>query len=124
MDRTVKPRSATRAPTGKGKHVDPVKNVVLIVADTFRRDRLGSYAGHTGISEALAHTPNLDRLAAQSAVFDHHYAAGFPTMPTRADHALGKWTFTFMAWEPLPRDQTPLSQILSHHGVRTDAVGD
>jgi len=104
--------------------MDPVKNVVLIVADTFRRDHLGCYAGHAGVLEARARTPNLDALAARAAVFDHYYAAGFPTMPTRADHALGKWTFTFMNWEPLPRDQTTLSQILTQAAVRTLAVVD
>jgi arylsulfatase A-like enzyme len=103
---------------------ESVKNVVLIVADTFRRDHLGCYAGHAGVAEAAARTPNLDRLAARSAVFDHYYAAGFPTMPTRADHLLGKWTFTFMGWEPLPRDQTPLSQILTQAGLHTLAVVD
>jgi arylsulfatase A-like enzyme len=100
--------------------VEPVQNVVLVVADTFRRDHLSCYAA----GEARARTPHLDRLAAQAAVFEHHYAAGFPTMPTRADHALGKWTFTFMGWEPLPRDETTLSQILAEAGVRTLGVVD
>jgi arylsulfatase A-like enzyme len=58
----------------------PVKNVVPIVPDTFRRDHLGCYGG------TAARTPSLDALAARGAVFDHYGAAGFPTMPTRADH--------------------------------------
>jgi arylsulfatase A-like enzyme len=104
--------------------MDPVQNVVLIVSDTFRRDHLGCYAGHTGVRAAAARTPHVDRLAARAAVFDHYYAAGFPTMPTRADHALGKWTFTFMGWEPLPRQEVPLSAILTQAGVRTLGVVD
>jgi arylsulfatase A-like enzyme len=104
--------------------MDPVRNVVLIVADTFRRDHLGCYAGHGGVGTAAARTPHLDRLAARAAVFDHYYAGGFPTMPTRADHALGKWTFTFMGWEPMPRDQVTLSQVLTQAGLRTLAVVD
>jgi arylsulfatase A-like enzyme len=98
--------------------MDPVRNVVLIVSDTFRRDHLGCYGS------AKARTPNLDRLAQRSAVFDHYYAASFPTMPTRADHALGRWTFSTMSWEPLPREPLTLSQIVSQAGIRTAAVVD
>ena len=71
-------------------------NVIWIVADTFRQDHLGAY----GKKPIL--TPSLDALAAKSYLFTRHYAAGFPTMPTRADHALGRWTMSFMGWEPLP----------------------
>ncbi|MCD6166571.1 sulfatase-like hydrolase/transferase, partial [bacterium] len=39
-------------------------NIILIVSDTFRRDHLGCY-GNTWIS-----TPNLDKLARDSVVFD------------------------------------------------------
>ena len=55
-------------------------NIIWIVADTFRRDHIGAY-GNPRIK-----TPSLDALAASSVRFDSHYAAGFPTMPTRADH--------------------------------------
>ena len=71
-------------------------NVIWIVADTFRQDHLGAY-GKAEIS-----TPALDALAARSTRFERHYAAGFPTMPTRADHATGRWTMSFMGWEPIP----------------------
>ncbi|MDE2803213.1 MAG: sulfatase-like hydrolase/transferase, partial [Chloroflexota bacterium] len=55
-------------------------NVIWIVADTFRRDHIGAYGN------ARIMTPSLDALAAKSVRFYSHYAAGFPTMPTRADH--------------------------------------
>ena len=100
--------------------MEPVQNVVLVVADTFRRDHLGCYAAGGGPGPHAPPRPPGGaggRLRAP-------YAAGFPTMPTRADHALGKWTFTFMGWEPLPRDQTTLSQLLAEAGVRTLGVVD
>ena len=75
-------------------------NVIWIVADTFRRDHLGAY-GNTTIR-----TPSLDALAATAVRFDRHYSAGFPTMPTRADHQTGRWTMSFMGWEPLPAGVT------------------
>lgn len=112
-------------------------NVLVIVSDTLRRDRLSFYrdqatrdANQSTAPERLpwrdrlAWTPNIDRLAARSAIFDRYYAAGFPTMPTRADLLTGKWTFSYMTWEPLPRSEVTLSQVLSNAGFATVGVVD
>lgn len=93
-------------------------NVIWIVADTFRQDHLGAY----GKSNAI--TPSLDALASKSTRFERHYAAGFPTMPTRADHATGRWTMSFMGWEPIPDNAITLAEILSKNGVHTAAMVD
>ncbi len=93
-------------------------NVIWIVADTFRRDHLGAYGN------PIIRTPALDALAAKSMRFDRHYAAGFPTMPTRADHHTGRWTISFMGWEPFDDDVTTLAEILADEGVHTAAVVD
>ncbi|MCK4417438.1 MAG: sulfatase-like hydrolase/transferase, partial [Candidatus Latescibacteria bacterium] len=93
-------------------------NVIWIIADTFRRDHLGCYGNK------IIHTPSLDALAAKSVRFERYYAASFPTMPTRADHFTGRWTGCFMRWEPLPRGQVTLAQILRRNGFHTAAVVD
>ena len=93
-------------------------NVIWIVSDTFRRDHVGAY-GNPHIR-----TPSLDRLAAESVRFDAHYSAGFPTMPTRADHQTGRWTMSFMGWQPLPAGVTTLAEILAGHGLHTAASVD
>ena len=93
-------------------------NVIWIVSDTFRRDHLGAY-GNSNIR-----TPSLDALAASAVRFDSHYSAGFPTMPTRADHQTGRWTMSFMGWEPLPAGVTTLAEILAGHGMHTAASVD
>src|SRR5215210_5462121 len=49
-------------------------NVVVIVADTFRRDHLGAY-GNSRIS-----TPYMDEFARSSVVFDNHVVSSFPTL--------------------------------------------
>ena len=72
-------------------------NVVMIVADTFRRDHMGAY-GNPFIS-----TPHLDEFARSSVVFDQHVISSFPTMPARADMLTGTFSYTHMGWEPLPR---------------------
>ncbi len=93
-------------------------NVIWVVADTFRRDHIGAYGND------YIHTPSLDALASKAVRFDGHHAGGFPTMPTRADHATGRWNLSFMGWEPLPDDVTTLAQILAGNGFHTAAAVD
>lgn len=93
-------------------------NIIWIVADSFRRDHIGAY------DNAFIHTPALDVLAARSVRFDGHYVASFPTVPARADHHTGRFTMSFMGWEPLPDDAVTLAQILSEAGFTTAAAVD
>ena len=93
-------------------------NVIWIVADTFRWDRMGAY-GNDWIN-----TPALDSLAAKSVRFDRHYLSSFPTVPARADHHTGQWTMSFMGWEPLPAHSITLADLLSQRGHTTVAVVD
>ena len=93
-------------------------NIIWIVSDTLRQDHLGAYGNQQ------IRTPSLDSLATKSVLFRKHYAAGFPTMPARADHLTGRWTMSFMGWEPLPQSAITLPQILSKNGFHTAAVVD
>jgi arylsulfatase A-like enzyme len=93
-------------------------NLLVLVSDTLRRDHLGAY-GNT-----WARTPNLDRLAAESVVFDAHHVGSFPTMPARADLLTGRLSFTFMSWGPLPGSLPTLPEFLSAAGYLTTAVVD
>ena len=93
-------------------------NVIWVVSDTLRRDHIGAYGNQT------IHTPSLDAFADTSIRFDRHYIAGFPTMPTRADHLTGRWTMSFMQWEPFAKDVVTLPQILSAKGIQTTGVVD
>ena len=90
-------------------------NVIWIVTDTLRRDHIGAYGN------PVVRTPALDELAARSVRFDRHYASGFPTMPARADYATGRWTISFMGWEPLPKGMPTRVAQKGHHEAR-DAV--
>ena len=79
-------------------------NVIWVISDTLRRDAIGAYGSK------IVRTPSLDRLAEKSTRFDRHYAASFPTMPARADFVTGRWTMSFMGWEPLPPDRQPVHE--------------
>jgi len=93
-------------------------NAVVIITDTMRRDYLGLYGNR------WVHTPHLDRFAERCVVFDRAYLASFPTMPMRADLCTGKFTFTYLGWEPLPLDEVILPQVLTDAGYLTAAVVD
>lgn len=81
-------------------------NVVLIVADTLRRDYVGCY-GNSSIQ-----TPHLDRLSKRSFVFDRCFAASFPTVPARTDLLTGKFSFNYLGWGALPSDEITLPRLL------------
>ena len=93
-------------------------NIILIVSDTLRRDHLSCY-GNTRII-----TPNLQRFADQSLVFDDCYASSFPTVPARADIFTGRYTFTYLDWGPLPADEVTLAECLTKAGYTTFGVAD
>ena len=60
--------------------------VVLVIADTLRRDHVSVYGNAPW---GKIHTPNLARFATDAAVFDHAYIGSFPTGPMRRDTVLG-----------------------------------
>ena len=102
---------------GAGTAIDR-PNVVVVVADTFRRDHMGAY-GNPWIQ-----TPHLDQFARDSVVFDQHVISSFPTMPARADFLTGTFSFSHMGWEPLPRHLMTLPELLSRAGYHTMGVVD
>jgi len=93
-------------------------NFLVIVSDTFRRDHLGCY-GNTWIS-----TPNLDRFAAESLIFDRFYTGSFPTIPHRRDLFTGRFSFTYADWGPLPTTEVTLAQLLGEAGYVSYMVFD
>jgi len=93
-------------------------NIILIVSDTFRRDYLGCY-GNDWIR-----TPNIDRLAEESIIFDRAYAASFPTVPHRRDLVTGRYTFTYSDWSPLPLDENVMTDSLKKAGYVTMLIAD
>ncbi len=93
-------------------------NFVVIVSDTFRRDHLGCYGN------GWIRTPNLDRLALESVVFDRAYAASFPTVPNRRDVLTGRFCFTYSDWAPLPEEEVVLAEVMKAGGYVTALVAD
>ena len=61
-------------------------NIILCIIDTLRYDYVGAHATNDWIQ-----TPNMDRLASKSWVFDRAFAASYPTIPHRTDLTTGRF---------------------------------
>ncbi len=96
----------------------PQLNVLLILVDTLRADHLGCYGYRRPTS------PHIDRLAAESVVFERAYSHSPWTMPSVGslftslepkDHGIATWK------QPLDERLFTLAEHLKAHGYRTEA---
>lgn len=94
-------------------------NFIFINSDSFRRDNLDCYQGNNWIE-----TPNIDRFAEESVVFDHAYGGSFPTVPNRRDVLTGRYSFTYAGWEPLADDEVVLPAVLRKAGYTSYMILD
>ncbi|MQY59811.1 MAG: sulfatase-like hydrolase/transferase [Clostridia bacterium] len=83
-----------------------------------KKDHLGCY-GNKWIS-----TPNIDKFARGSFVFEDAYIASFPTVPNRRDLFTGRFTFTYADWSPLTSEEVVLSEISRKAEYRTMFIAD
>lgn len=81
--------------------------VVLLLVDTLRYDFMGFN------SNEAVQTPNMDRLAARSLIFDKAYLGSYPCMPARRDLYTGKFEFPFRGWGPLEYYDRDLATVLT-----------
>ena len=93
-------------------------NIVVVCSDTFRYDHLG-FVGRQPVI-----TPNLDRLARESALFPDFYLCSFPTILNRIEVFTGRYTFPLFNWGPLPFQFPVLSEVFQHQGFATGLVAD
>jgi uncharacterized sulfatase len=92
------------------------KNVIMVVLDTHRFDRLGAY----GYSRPTS--PNLDSLASESLLFERAIAPGQWTIPSHASLFSGEMPAvhgTVQADDVLPKEFQTLAGRLSANGVST-----
>jgi len=92
-------------------------NVILVVLDTLRADRLGVYG-------ARRPTPFLDKLAEQSIVYDRAYAPSSWTVPSIASVFTAQYPSEHrvaVVMAVLPDDVTTLAEELRAAGYRTGA---
>ena len=94
-------------------------NVLLISVDTLRADAVGVYGSE------LPTTPELDRLAAESTVFERVIATYPATATSHASMFTGLYPAVHGVFGPvdrLPGDAPTLAEVLRAHGYETAAV--
>jgi len=94
-------------------------NIVLIIIDTLRYDYIHAHGKLPWIK-----TPNMDRLAERSWVFDYTFIGSFPTIPHRTDVMTGKYGDPFHIWMPLRHDVMTFPELLGRNGYCTQLIHD
>ncbi len=94
--------------------------VIYLMSDSCRRDHVGIY-GNKQI-----HTPSLDKLASESAVFDRAYIGSFPTVPNRRDTHLGRGDIgvPFNRWKAIERNEVTLPERLAAKRIPSMLITD
>ncbi len=94
------------------------QNVIVILLDSLNRRMLGTYGGRE------FETPNIDRLAARSLVFERHYAGSLPCMPARHDILVGALDFLWRPWGSIEVWEQSIVRSLIDAGVTTALISD
>ncbi|GAB2489574.1 sulfatase family protein [Algoriphagus taiwanensis] len=95
-------------------------NLIIVLADQWRAQEMG-YEGQKQII-----TPNLDRFASQSLIFENAVATLPVCAPWRASFLTGQYPLThgiFYNDKPLPNEALTLAEILKAEGYQTGYIG-
>ncbi len=97
-----------------------MKNIVIIITDTFRYDNLGDRA------EKPVRTPALDRYVAERATeIGRFYTGSFPTIPHRTDLATGVLGWPHYGWQPIDQSsRNHVAALLGQAGYGTQLICD
>ena len=96
----------------------PVKNVIVLMFDSLQYNYLGCN-GNTWMK-----TPNFDRFAQESMVFDNCYIEGVPTVPCRRAMHTGRYTLPVKGWSVLDLDDTTIADLCWGSNIDTALVFD
>ncbi|MFR3787352.1 MAG: sulfatase [Agathobaculum desmolans] len=91
---------------------------IVVLMDSLNRRCLSMYGGN------WAFTPNMERLAAKSCIFDNHFVGSAPCMPARHDFLTGRLDFLERNWAPVQPFDCTLPSVLQQHDVFTHMVTD
>jgi arylsulfatase A-like enzyme len=115
-------RSGARGTRGSGGSLGagPIRNVLVIMSDQHRAD-VGGWAGDT-----WAHTPNLDALASQSAIFERAYTPSPVCVPARQSLLTGRYPHAHGATgnsQAASASEVTVAHLARDAGMATGAIG-
>jgi arylsulfatase A-like enzyme len=95
-----------------------IDGVVVVLLDSLNRHMLGPWGG------TEFDTPHIDRLAAQSVVFDNHHVGSLPCIPARHDLMVGALDFLWRPWGSIEVWEEAVTAELRRCGVTSVLVSD
>lgn len=97
-----------------------MKNIILIITDTFRYDNLGRR------HKKPIKTPNIDKFAEEEAVeITNFFSGSFPTIPHRTDLVSGTLGWPLYPWQPLEKSSSNhIAKMLNQSGYVTQLICD
>lgn len=116
-------------------------NCIWITTDSFRQDHISCYHPEGTIDDSgnslKVSTPNLDRLAQRSVLFERMRSEALPTIPCRRGIFTGRRVFPWReelfpkglvvntpGWRPIPQDDVSVAEHLGAQGYVTAMVAD
>lgn len=90
---------------------------IMLMFDSLNRHMLPPYGG-------WIHTPNFQRLAERSVVFDTCFVGSMPCMPARRELHTGRYNFLHRSWGPLEPFDDSMPELLKQNGIYTHLVTD
>jgi len=91
---------------------------IVILLDSLNRHYLSCYGN------GWVKTPNIDRLAARSVIFDNHWLGSAPCMPARRDLFTGRLSFLERNWSGLDPHEVTMQQLLRKNGIHSHIETD
>ena len=96
-----------------------MKNIIMIVTDTFRYDNLAPN------SPLGTRTPELDRFKQRAVAVENFYTGSFPTVPHRNDLATGTLGWPHYGWRSIKKcSPNHMAALFGEHGYATQLIAD
>lgn len=91
---------------------------ITVMYDSLNKLFLQPYGCQNGL------TPNFQRLAEKSCVFDKFYCGSMPCMPARREMHTGRLNFLHRSWSPLEPYDESCVELMSNNGIHTHFISD
>lgn len=95
-----------------------IKNAIVLMFDTLQFNYIGAY-GNDWIQ-----TPNMDKLAKESVLFENSYTEGLPTVPCRRAMLTGRYTLPVSGWVALTKEDTTIADLCWGRPIDTALIFD
>ena len=101
-------------------------NLIVLMLDTLRQDHVSFHNRGRPVFDGVpaCRTPNIDRFAEQSVVFNNMYPEALPTIPARNSLFAGVRTLVGRPWQPLDDADVSIAEILGPNGYVCGLVSD